>query len=195
MDFSDIELIALRDVWFSRHRIPGVSPDFHLHRIFREYSQKFFTPLHEVYDLPTDFVVARWMEEIYEDYKDEDLLKEAKNLTKSQEQILAERRREDMADADMWLFEKDIARSEAMAKKLEGAVKETLTALDKFRPPTPRQRNRPMTHEEKLVGAYMLPEVDMINTKVVPGEKISITFEDVDLDADSFGLLDDPKAK
>jgi hypothetical protein len=37
--------------------------------------------------------------------------------------------------------------------------------------------------------------VEMINTKVKPGESISITFEDVDLDAiDSFGLLDDPKS-
>ena len=193
MDFSDIELLALRDVWFSRHRREGVSKDFHMHRIFREYSKKFTTPLHEVYELPIDFVVTRWMEEVYEDYKDEDLLKEAKQLTRTPEEILAARRKEDEADADMWLFEKSVAVSEAQAKKLENAVKETLTAIDKFRPPTPLPR--PLTHEEKMTGGNRLSKpVEMTNVKVVPGEMISIKFEDVDLDAiDSFGLLDDPK--
>jgi hypothetical protein len=186
MDFTDIELTALRDVWFTRHRRPGVSAEFHIHRIFREYSQKFFTPLHQVYDLPVEFVVTRWMEEIYEDYKDEDLIKEAKALTKSQDTLLAERRREDEKDVDMWLFERDIARSEKAAKNLEELVKETMTAFDRF---------RPMTHEEKIVGSRMSQPVEMTNTKIVPGEKISIKFEEVDLDSDSFGLLDDPKAK
>ncbi len=192
MDFNDIELIALRDVWFARMRRRGMSEDFHLRRIMREYSQKFHTALHEVYDLPIAFVVTAWMEDIYEDYKDEDLLKEAKELIKSPEQRLAERRREDESDADMWLFKKDIERSEGAAKKLEDAVKSVMDAASMFRQ-GPRMP-RPLTHEERMVGTRLDKPVEMLNARVTPGESISITFEDVDLDSDSFGLLSDPKA-
>jgi len=186
LDFNAIELLALRDVWFARQRRPGVSADFHVRRIFREYSQKFFTPLHEVYELPIDFVVTAWIEDIYEDFKDEDLLKEVQNLIKTEEQLLAERRREDESDADMWLLEKDIKQSEGAAKKLEDAVKALGDAASLF-------RQRAPTHEEKAVGARMSKPVSLVNTQVVPGESISISFEDVDLDSDSFGLLSDPK--
>ena len=172
-------------------RHPGLSADFHLRRIMREYSQKFFTPLHEVYELPIPFVITAWMEEVYEDYKDEDLLKEAKELIKTHEQRLAERRREDESDADMWLFKKDIERSEKMAKKLEDAVRGVMDMASMFRTLPPAQR--PLTHEERMVGGRMDKPAEFINTKVKPGEGISITFEDVDLDSDSFGLLTDPK--
>lgn len=187
MDFTELELIALRDVWFSRQRRGGVSSDFHVRRIMREYSQKFVTPLHEVYELPIEFVVTAWLEDLYEDWKDEDLLQEVRTLSKSVDQILAERRREDAADADMWLFKKDIERSEGAAKKLEEAVKALGEAASLFK--------RPMTHEEKKMGMRLTKSPELTNTtpKVVPGERIQIKFENVDLDADSFGLLSDPK--
>lgn len=185
MDFTELELIALRDVWFSRQRRGGVSSDFHLRRIMREYSQKFVTPLHEVYDLPVEFVVQAWLEDLYEDWKDEDLLQEVKSLSKTVDEIRAERRREDANDADMWLFKKEIEHHEGAAKKLEDAVKALGDAVGMFR--------RPLTHEEKMMGGTrMTKQAELINTKVAPGENISIKFEDVDLDADSFGLLSDP---
>lgn len=186
-DFKDLELIALRDVWFARQGRSGVSKDFHIRRIFREYSQKFFTPLHEVYELPIEFVVQAWLEDLYEDWKDEELLKEAQGLTRSIEDFMAARRREDVADADMYEFQKDIDRSEQAAKKLEDAVRNLGGAVDAFR------RARPMTEEERLTGARLSKPVEMTNVKVVPGQEIRIKFEEFDLEADSFGLRDDAK--
>lgn len=185
MDFSDIELTALRDVWFTRSRREGVSEDFHLRRIFREYSQKFYTPLHEVYELPIEFVVRAWMEDLYEDWKDEDLIREAESITKSTEQILEERKREDGDEAEMWLLAEDIRKSEGAMKKMEDAVKALKQVGTMFREPT---------HEEKVTGAGRLSKPsEMANVRVEPGRKIEMSFGDVDLDQDGFGLLDDPK--
>ena len=52
-----------------------------------------------------------------------------------------------------------------------------------------------MTHEEKKMGMRLTKSPELTNTtpKVVPGERIQIKFENVDMEQDSFGLLDDPK--
>ena len=187
MEFDDIELIALRDVWFTRMRQPGVSEDFRMRRIFREYSQKFHTPLHEVYELPMEFVVQAWIEEIYEDFKDEDLLAEVQSLLKTRDQVLAERKAEDADDAEMWLMEGDIKKSELAAKKIEDAVKALGQVTSLF--------GRGATHEEKKAGMKLSKPAELTNVQVKPGQKIVMSFENVDLEADSFGLLSDPAPK
>jgi hypothetical protein len=189
-EYSDLELISFRDVWFTRQRRPGVSDDFHVRRIMREYSQKFHTPLHVVYELPLHFVMRAWLEDVYENMKDEDMVKEARALTQDQDALMAARRAEDASDADMWLFKKDLERGEAAAKKLEDAVK----AIGQVTSGLKQLAQRPMTHEERMVGARMDKEVQLTNVKVVPGQQIKIQFADIDLDAvDGFGLLEDPK--
>jgi hypothetical protein len=185
-DFSDIELIALRDVWLTRLRQPGVSEDFHLRRIFREYSQKFFTPLHLVYELPVEFVVQAWIEDVYEDWKDEDLEKEARSLTKPREQLLLERRLEDADDAEMYILGQEVKKSEEAAKKIEEAVKALGNVASMLRPPTA---------EEKITGGKLSKPAELTNVKVDPGRKIEMSFETIDLDQDSFGLLDKPEPK
>jgi hypothetical protein len=186
LDFSDIELIALRDVWLTRLRLPGVSEDFHIHRIFREYSKKFVTPLHEVYDLPVEFVVQRWMEDLYEDWKDEDLIAEAVSLLKPHDKVMAERRMEDADDAEMFLLGEDVKRSEAAAKKMEDAIKALSGVASMLRGPT---------LEEKVTGGRLSKPSELANVKVDPGKKIEMSFGNFDLDADSFGLLDEPAPK
>lgn len=186
MDFTDIETIALRDVYFTRTKREGVSEDFHLRRIFREFSQKFHTPLHMVYDLPTEFVVQAWVEEFYEDCDNDALLREITATVKPIEQLLQERRKEDEVDAETYLIQRDMVESEKKMKKIEEAVKALTASVSMLKPPT---------HEDQKTGRRHSAEAEMSNVKVKPGERISMTFGNVDLEGDSFGLLDDPKTK
>ncbi len=181
-DFADIEAVALRDVYFSRTKRLGASDDFHIRRILREYSQKFHTPLHVVYDLPLDFVVRAWLEEFYEDCTEEVMLKEINVAIKPLAQLMEERRREDEMDADTWLAQEDIRRSESAVKKIEDAVRSLTQGLSMLRTP-----------EEQKTGHRHSAPAEMSNVQVKPGEKIKMTFGNVDLEGDSFGLLDDPK--
>jgi hypothetical protein len=175
MEFRDVELVALRDVYLSKLRRPGVSPDFHLRKIFREYSKLFHTPLHVVHELPIEFVVQAWLEEHYETYSMEDLRAEVVEHTRTHEDLMAARRAEDEADAETFLIIQDEARAMKAVKsirKLEDAVRGMQTALTPF---IPKDR------DTELASNRTKP-------KEIP-QGITMRFEDVDLDQDSFGIL------
>ncbi len=177
MEFRDVELIALRDVYLSKLGLPGVSKDYTLRKIFREYSKLFHTPLHEVHDLPVEFVVHAWLEEHFEAYSQADLRAEVADHTRTIEDLMAARAEEDATDAETFLIIQDEERAQkavAGIKKLEDAVRSMKGAIDTFR----------MKKDKD-------PELVMSTPKAIP-QGITMRFEDVDLDQDSFGILDNP---
>lgn len=183
MEFRDVELIALRDVYLSKLKLPGVSKDYSLRKIFREYSKLFHTPLHEVHDLPVEFVVHAWLEEIFETYSMEDLRAEVAEHTRTHEDLMKARAAEDEADAETFLIIQDEQRAQKAIgniKKLEDAVRTVKGALDTF-----RTRNKD-------------PELVMSKPKEIP-QGITMRWDpnlDVDaLDEESFGILDGSKLR
>jgi hypothetical protein len=174
MGYSEIEAITLRDVLLDKLKLPGVSEDFHLRRIFREYSQTFHTPLHMVYELPLDFVFQAWLEEYYEKQKEADLRAEAIAMTKDPSVLAEERRREDAQDAETHLFIQEERKLQENMKKLEQVV-------DTFK------KNLPFIRPDKEVPIATAP----VKAKR-PEEEITMRFEDVDFEADSFGPFERP---
>ncbi len=174
MDFRDIELVALRDVYLSKLKLPGVSKDYFLRKIFREYSKLFHTPLHEVHELPMDFVVQAWLEEHFEAYSEEDMRAEVAEHTRTVEDLMRARAQEDEADAETFLIIEEEKRNMKTFKKLEDAVRGVQGALAAWKP------------RDKDPELVMGPA-----PKEIP-QGITMRFEDVDLDQDSFGILDSP---
>ena len=173
MGYSEIETIALRDVYLDRLKQPGVSPDFHLRRIFREYSQKFHTPLHVVHELPLEFVFQAWLEEYYEAQEVADLRAEVVSMTKDPAVLAEERRVEDARDADTHLFIEE-------ERKLQESMKKMEEVLQKF-----KQVAAPLVPRDRDAELVMSPAPK-------PVEQITMKFEDVDFDADSFGPFEPP---
>jgi len=177
MGYSEIEAIALRDVYLDNAKLPGVSPDFHLRRILREYSQKFHTPLHVVYELPLEFVFQAWLEEYYESKKQEDLHREVIAMLKDPEVLAAERRAEDAEDAETHLFIEEERKIQADMKRMEQVVQSFKKELSQFMPGKGGQES----------------QITMTPTKEKPiEEQITMKFEDVDFEADSFGPFEPP---
>lgn len=177
MGYEEIEHIALRDVYLDKLKLPGVSSDFHLRRIFREYSKKFHTPLHVVYDLPLEFVFQAWLEEFYEDQKEDSLRAEAIVATKDPTKLVEERRAEDAQDAEDHLFIEEERKLQETMKKME----EVLAVAKKFSGPIiPRDRD-----SELVMAPAPRPAADQITMK----------FEEVDFDADSFCPFEPPEPK
>jgi hypothetical protein len=174
MGYSEIEAITLRDVYLDRLKLPGVSHDFHLRRIFREYSQTFHTPLHVVYELPLDFVFQAWLEEYYEKQKDADLRTEAIAMTKDPAVLAEERRREDEQDADTYLFILEERKLQENMKKMEQVVQKL-------------KQTMPFVAPDREVPIATVP----VKPKR-PEEEITMRFEDVDFEADSFGPFERP---
>ncbi len=174
MEFRDVELVALRDVYLSKLKLPGVSKDYSLRKIFKDYSTKYHTPLHEVYELPMEFVVHVWLEDVYESYTMDDLRAEVAEHTRTIDDLLEARRKEDEADADTFLIIQEEANAMKDIRKLEDAVRGVQKALDHYRP---KDRD---------------PELTSTKPKAIP-PGIVMRFEEVDLDQDSFGILENPK--
>lgn len=175
MDLRNLELVALRDVYLSKLRkYDQVSPDFDVRKIFREYSKIFHTPLHVVQTLPIEDVALAWLEEVFESYTVEDLRQEATEMLRDPGALEFLRRREDEQDAEMHRHLEE-------EKKVEKALKKIEDVVQKLTPQAILKRSKE-------------PELD--NVKPLPKpiqEGIKMVFEDVDLDADSFGLLDNLK--
>lgn len=68
-NYNSIRLIALDAVLTRRRRKAGdpIDPDYEMRRVCREYSERFHTPLADVYDLPIDDVLRDYWEAAYED--------------------------------------------------------------------------------------------------------------------------------
>jgi len=176
MNYRTHEIVALRDVWFSRLRKDGGSPDYDLRRIFREYSKLFHTPLHVVHELPVDFVVRAWLEEIYEKFENEDLRAEALDLLRTEEDLIAAKLREDEDDAYAFNALREESKVEVAIKKLEDAMK----AVRKI----------------PLFGSKSgEPELTNVKGPKIQ-EGITMRFEPggaLDEEDDSFGILEKPK--
>jgi hypothetical protein len=177
------EIVALRDVLMTRLRMPErVSPDYALRKIMREYSKAFHTPLHEVYDLPIEHVLRAYYEETFETLEDKDLQDEARDLSRSEEEEREERAKRDILDAEFFRDMEDIKREEVakQKKKLEEVVQSLAQTADIARQMMASRQGRETTLTNVKTAQQPLPE------------RITMRFEDVDLESDSFGILEDP---
>jgi hypothetical protein len=163
-DFDAIRIRALRGVW---------KPDYEasLRRIFRWYSEKFHTPLHEVQDLPIEDVLLNWFEVHYESLEPDEKHNLAIHLLETPE----ERRRREAADRsaedEFVRMTEAIATRQAAEKKLQSRVAEVKTALDKLKEKKPLK-------EPELPKPKLLP----------PEEEITVSFTDEKFDLEEDGL-------
>jgi hypothetical protein len=76
--YKSIKLISLRNILFP-------TPEYRLRQIFRWYSKTFFTPLHEVPELPLEEILVAYFESVFEDMEEEEINKEKSLLLESEE--------------------------------------------------------------------------------------------------------------
>lgn len=180
---------ALRDVYFSNRNLKGVDSDYELRQIFRWYSKTFSTPLHQVVELPLEDVLRAWYEEEFEGMKEEDLEQVVRERA-----ISEERRREldRLDDVRAARDHDDVAESQAHNAKLPKRLEETILPLqgalaDLLRSVRDGREAElvPVTVQKPLPG--LQPDIKM--TFLDERE-----FEE-ELEKDSLGLFDDPRAK
>lgn len=168
-DFNAIRTIALRNV------IKADSESYLLRKVFRSYSIKFSTPLHQVSDLPLEDVFLAFFEDLFENMDKADLENERLDVIETEEEIVARQKQEDRDDAELFEIAAETVKQES---------------LDKIKLPT---------EESKFKAAIgkLSKDVQLINDsleEVRPEPGIKMTFDDTfdenDLDRDSFGLLD-----
>ena len=174
------EIVALRDVLLTRRRMPDeVSTDYAVRKILREYSKKFHTPLHEVYELPIEHVLRAYYEEVFEDLEDKDLEDEARELSQTEEEAKRDRERKDVEDVEVFRDLEDVRREQQAVKKIEQVIQQLSKTETIMREMASRAGAEPALTNVRP-AERSLPE------------RITMRFEEVDLDQDSFGLLDDP---
>lgn len=127
--YEAIRLKALRDV------IKGDSPDYALRKVFRWYSKTFHTPLHEVEDLPTEYVLQTYWESQYEELEDQKIDQEVVELTKTDEERKAEDRAWDEQQAEEVEFARMVGEKKPPAPKMEDLKPEPIKALVQDEPP------------------------------------------------------------
>lgn len=91
MDWERYQILALAAVLEKRQ-------DYLFRKICRDYSGKFFTPLHEVHKLPFHFVLTNWMESSIENMDENtlsNLSRDIVGIDESEEQLIQEQ-------IDMW---------------------------------------------------------------------------------------------
>jgi len=177
--------LALREVVNSRRHPPREGdPGYPLRKIFRWYAKTFFTPIHEVEELPLYDVLQAYFESTFEDLDHEALDIEVADLVETDEELESRQKKEDVDDYYSYLDVKDIAAEEAVAKALKDAEKvvkpfqKTLAALSK---------------EPQLAPTRKLPP-----KKEPAPEAISMDFakfDDEETDTLGFSLFDQPKKK
>jgi hypothetical protein len=179
------EIVALRDVLLTRRRMPdSVSPDYAVRAIMRAYSKKFHTPLHEVCELPIEFVLRAYYEEVFEELEDKDLEETARELGMTEEEERAERARKDVEEVEVFRDLEDERRGQQAAKKIEEVAQHLSKTATIMREMISKQGSE-----------AELPDL-RTSEKPLP-ERITMRFEpDLDVDnIDSFGLLEDPIKK
>lgn len=168
-NLNDIRTIALRNV------LKADKEDYLLRKIFRSYSIKFSTPLHQISDLPLEDVFMAFFEDLFENMEKADLEEARLDLIETEEEIRARQKQEDQDDAELFEIGEETVKQEG---------------LDKIKLPT---------QESKFKAAIgkLSRDVELINStldEVRPDPGIKMTFDDTfdesDLDRDSFGLLD-----
>jgi hypothetical protein len=187
MSFAEaVRLIALDLVFNSQRKTPKeLDPDYPVRRIFRWYSKAFHTPLHLVEELPLYDVLLAYWEEQFEALNERELEMEREAAIEDPEVLKERQRLEDEADFDVHLM----AREELAAAK-KNAVQSLEDAASMLRG---LSKDGPLFGpKDKETNLIMTPVTKLTET---PAD-IKLEFvDDLDLDADSFGLLDKPKKR
>lgn len=188
MDLPEaIQLASLQAVLRHKQRKDNLLDlEYTLRKIFRWYSKTFHTPLHEVDSIPLSDVLAAYWEEHYEELEDKDLEVERIRLIEDEEELKLRQIEEDANEVDVW----EIGQEEkSAAEEIGAAATKLVEAVQHLKDESFAGFSRSSGDETRLVNS--LPGL-----KALPDIKMSFASEDeVDLDADTFGLLADPKAK
>lgn len=106
--------------------------DYFYRRVFRWYSEKFHTPLHEVYELPFEFVLQHYFEVQYEAMDDQRRAAEVDRLKLNKEQRWKRMLKEEAEKADADEFAQFVAAEEQarIKKELEQAEKKKLVVAE-----------------------------------------------------------------
>lgn len=112
MDLAEV----IRFTAFAAVTIDDFDPEYQLRFIYRWYSERYHTALHEVYDLPLDFILQTFFETRYAEMDDAAREKEKLNLLETEEQKKAKLREKDKDLVQMYLIEKDDEKSRERAK-------------------------------------------------------------------------------
>lgn len=158
---EDIRRQALAAVW---------KPDREsfLRRVFRSYSEKFHTPLHQVQDLPLVEVLTHYYEALYDDMSDAEQYVAAKELSRTEEEKQA------TAEADeKWMME--ILQKE-QEKERKPAPPAPLTLG--LKPRRPRQPAQPPAASLEKFEEIVMNFVEQLDPSIVDGPSVGPKDED-----------------
>jgi hypothetical protein len=149
---------ALRTVALQEVLSDTPSQSYSLRRIFRWYSQKFCTPLHVVNTLPIHDVLVSYFESHYEEFGEDKIQEELRELTMTPAQLL---------DAEMAKAAEALSELE-FSKSIEKEIAET--------------KNRPVvkktvTHSR---GGIPLEKPVEVEKPVKPPDEIKMSFLDIE---------------
>jgi hypothetical protein len=183
---DNIILIAVRNAYLANTKRLDETPlDYQLRRIFREYSKRFHTPLHLVYEMPLEEVLIDYWEALYEELEPKEIMQDMVRMVRDPEETKRLQENEDMMDADSHRFMMDEAQREAAVKKIDEVVKRFQSQIKPGLRPVPKDKDVELV--QPALGKP--PKVE---------ERISMRFAapgDVDEDMDALGLFDDPAPK
>ncbi len=170
-EFAAIRAIALRNV------LKADSEDFLIRKVFRSYSKTFHTPLYLVESLPLQDVLLAFFEDLFESMEKADLENERLDIIETDEELRARQKAEDADEAEMHLLAVE-------------AINEEKADLGKIKLPSEQSKF-------KAAIGKLSRDVELINSTLEevrpePGIKMIFddTFDEADLEKDSFGLLD-----
>lgn len=184
LDFGEaVQVAALQAVLRNKQSKPNsVDSEYSLRRVFRWYSKTFFTPLHEVEDLPLSDVLQSYWEERFEDMEDAELDDEKVRLLEDAEALRLRQIEEDADDADLWQMAREDTKVTSVTKTLEKTVQQ------------PNDRSIARRHKDK--EQELVPGSSRVQEERLPDIKMQFVPEgelDLETDGFGFGLLDRPK--
>lgn len=157
---DDLQVIAF-------HEVVADTNGARLRQLYRWYSKTFFTPLHEVADLPLPFILQAFWEERYSHMDKDELEEERQRLLETDEERLA---RELKKEADEAGTENLMASLEAELKN-GGKPPSVSKKLEDVKPPEPVKTRR------------KIPEVNLPTPEQTPPmlpEAVKIQFAPTD---------------
>lgn len=186
-----IILIAVRNAYLAKtKRLEEAPLDYQLRKIFREYSQRFHTPLYKVYELPLEEVLLDYWESLYEELEPKEIMQDMIRMSRTEDETRLLQESEDEMDADAHRWAQDEKKRESAVKKIDEVVKRFQSAIKPGLKPvsmSPANPGREVEMVQPTIGKP--PKVE---------ERISMRFagpEEVDDDMDALGLFDDPSKK
>lgn len=91
MDYTRaLQILALKECLTLRESPEKTSDEFKWRKICRWYSKNFFTPLHEVENLPRYDIICAYYEDQYAELDDTELHEAIKHVTRSEEEAVQE---------------------------------------------------------------------------------------------------------